>query len=408
MIDPRFGRGLAVVLTLVILGATLFPVTTNVTVTHGFCLFCGSRGVADAILNVMLFVPLGVALLWSGWSTRRAVLAGVALSASIELVQLLIPGRDTSAGDLLFNSLGILVGVLAVRFWSSWLTPDERQARRLAWAAAAAAMGVIGFTAYALQISLPRAAYYGQWTPVLGHLYPYKGRVLEASLGPLDIVPTGVIEDSDSARSLVLSGAPWTVRAVAGPRVPALASLVTIYDELKREIVLIGPDRDDLVYRRRRRTARLLLDQPDLRLIGALRDLVPGDTMEIAIWHRADGVCMSLNDSQRCGLGYSAGDGWALLLYPDELPAVLKQALGGLWIALLFLPAAYWSDEPRTAALTGALLLTGLIAIPELSGLHSARPVELIGAVVGLGAGFGLRRVLMRLLGSGHSVRVGL
>jgi len=261
------------------------------------------------------------------------------------------------------------------------------------------ALGVIGVTAYALQVSLPRSVYYGQWTPVLGHLYPYEGRVLEAYLGPMEIIPTGRLEDSDSVRTLVLADAPWKVTAVAGPNVPALASLVTIYDEQQRQITLIGPDRDDLVFRTRRRTARLLLDAPDLRLLGAFADVSPGDTLDIAVWHETTGTCLALGDHRSCGLGYSAGDGWALLLYPESLPAALKVALAGLWIALLFLPAIFWARGSRSTVAAAVVLLVGLPLVSVLGGLQWPGPVEYAGALAGMAVGFGLGRLVRRFFG---------
>ncbi|HET7351326.1 MAG TPA: VanZ family protein, partial [Marmoricola sp.] len=50
----------------------------------------------ERVLNVLLFVPLGVAgaLVRSRWPLARWVLLGVVLSGALEAVQATMPGRD--------------------------------------------------------------------------------------------------------------------------------------------------------------------------------------------------------------------------------------------------------------------------------------------------------------------------
>jgi glycopeptide antibiotics resistance protein len=72
----------------------------------------------NAIGNVLLFVPLGVVLSLRRWGGTSAVLAGLALSASIEIAQLLIPGRTTSTADVIWNTLGAAAGWTAAA--SAW------------------------------------------------------------------------------------------------------------------------------------------------------------------------------------------------------------------------------------------------------------------------------------------------
>lgn len=70
----------------------------------------------DQILNALLFVPLGAALalllprrLW--WV---AIGGGLALSATVEYVQASIPGRVPDVDDVLWNTVGTTIGVLAM------------------------------------------------------------------------------------------------------------------------------------------------------------------------------------------------------------------------------------------------------------------------------------------------------
>ncbi|WP_106814685.1 VanZ family protein [Microbacterium timonense] len=70
----------------------------------------------DQILNAVLFVPFGAAvalLLPRGWWWLAAAL-GAALSVGVEFAQASIPGRVPDADDVLWNTVGCAVGVVAV------------------------------------------------------------------------------------------------------------------------------------------------------------------------------------------------------------------------------------------------------------------------------------------------------
>jgi VanZ family protein len=64
--------------------------------------------------NVFMFIPIGMFLLLL--VGRRlwfvAILAGVALTVTIETVQLFLPDRVSDVSDIIANSVGTLIGVL--------------------------------------------------------------------------------------------------------------------------------------------------------------------------------------------------------------------------------------------------------------------------------------------------------
>jgi len=73
--------------------------------------------VSDVLGNILLFLPLGfvcAGALGGGRTAVRRLAAvgglGLALSISIEAIQLLIPGRATDVDDVIFNALGAVVG----------------------------------------------------------------------------------------------------------------------------------------------------------------------------------------------------------------------------------------------------------------------------------------------------------
>ncbi|MCC6774310.1 MAG: VanZ family protein, partial [Gemmatimonadaceae bacterium] len=131
-----------------------------------FCLSCSDLGGVDAVLNVLLFVPLGAALAAATGRWGASLAVPVALSLAIEFLQLtVITGRDASVLDLLTNATGGLIGALIVMRRRTLLTPAPRTARVLALGAAAAAVGVMASTAALLRPSVPRMGLWGQWMP---------------------------------------------------------------------------------------------------------------------------------------------------------------------------------------------------------------------------------------------------
>lgn len=71
---------------------------------------------AEMALNVAIFVPVGVLAALSIPRRRwpLALLAGLGLTAAIELLQLLQPDRISDPRDLVMNTAGTVVGVLLV------------------------------------------------------------------------------------------------------------------------------------------------------------------------------------------------------------------------------------------------------------------------------------------------------
>lgn len=72
----------------------------------------------DVVGNIIVFMPLGFGLVgaFQPANLRQtlwlAALAGFSLSLLIELIQLTIPSRTTDVDDLIFNTLGAILGAL--------------------------------------------------------------------------------------------------------------------------------------------------------------------------------------------------------------------------------------------------------------------------------------------------------
>jgi glycopeptide antibiotics resistance protein len=73
------------------------------------------EAVVGALGNMLLFVPLGVALALRRASIARVAATALFASAAVELVQLLVPGRTTSVDDVVFNVVGAVLGLAVTR-----------------------------------------------------------------------------------------------------------------------------------------------------------------------------------------------------------------------------------------------------------------------------------------------------
>lgn len=377
-----------------ILGATLAPVGTEFQPDFVSCILCGSRNWADAVSNLLLYAPLGAALVWNGRVGWRPVFSAFLLSACIELSQTIIPGRDPSLGDVTFNTLGAAAGQLGALLGRRWLVPDVPAAARCSLAAAALAAALFAFTGMLLAPEFSTTTLSIWYTPALPEMSWYHAHVLSTRIGAIPL-HTGPLMNTGDVRRSLMTGAPLRIEAVAGPPVPTLGPLV-MFEDGPTQVYLVGPDRADLVLRYHTRAARWGLDQPDIRLRGALATVRSGDTIRIDIRRHDVGYCLSLNSLQRCGLGYTIGSAWAMVLYPRHWPPWAHELLGALWVAGLALPVGLWSRRRVETVLAVALFGSAAALVPPLVALSATPGREWWGAALGWGAGVALQVVLRR------------
>ena len=129
-----------------ILVLTLLPSGSGPPFPFSYDLGVGRRWLADGILNLCLFVPLGLALGWNSRSRWTAIFSGFLLSTLVEMAQSFVPGRDPALSDIVFNTLGTIVGALLSRRPHVWLFPDGRTSRILASVAVVAVGAVMTTT----------------------------------------------------------------------------------------------------------------------------------------------------------------------------------------------------------------------------------------------------------------------
>lgn len=342
---------------------------------------------ADVARNLLLFLPLGALAAGARLEGRQVIAIGFLLSLAIELLQLAIPGRFGSPVDLVANTLGAGIGAALVMRWKAWFVPSDTRASALSLGASAAAAGLLLTASLLLQPDFPSTTYYSGFTLELGHLASYEGRVLEASVGTTELVSSGPVGESGALRDALASGAPWLVRAVAGPPPASLAPLVTVHDQYRREILLVGIDGSDLVIRNRTRAAGAGLESPTARFRGALRDTKPADVVTIRFTPNATGGHVALDEGPPEAVRFSAGRSWTLLVRSPVSAPQMEVMLDALFIAALLFPASYWARRRAICWLGLVGLLALLLALPSIGPLTRSLSFEWIGALGGVVGG---------------------
>jgi hypothetical protein len=175
-----------------------------------------------------------------------------------------------------------------------------------------------------------------------------------------------------------------------------LAPLLSIKDLEGREVLFLGVDRRDLVFRLRSRAEALRLDAPDIRAPGAER-LEGGSVLSVTVKRTPDGHCIEVQGWARCGLGFTIGAGWRFIVQSQGLPQTLDHPLRILWVSVMAFPAGYWA-RPRWESLVAmAVLLSGLLVPPFFTPLLPTPIDEFAAALAALVVGAATRRHFRRL-----------
>ncbi|MCL7979147.1 MAG: VanZ family protein [marine benthic group bacterium] len=371
----------AAILLLAVLVLTLAPVESTETAIPGTCIWCGHFALADAILNVILFVPLGLALGLRGRPAPwRAWLGLTLLAGAIEVVQIFLPGRFPTLSDVIANSTGAAIGLVIAGLWRRGIPVHARQARPLPLLAGFLAAVVCVVGTLLLRPDLPESTWFGQWTPDLGHYEHYPGQVLNVRIGSTE-VPGQKLENTPAVRSYLRAGESVRAQFVAGDGPPALAPIFSIYDGMEREIFVLGARDEDLVVRVRRRASDLRLRAPQ----SLFEDSAPvaGDTALVAASVGRREICLDPSP-ESCRSISPPGRGWSLLLGAAPTNR-LERLADGAWLALLFIPLGY-GFRPRAGWWSGlAIGLLGLATASVLGGGMAGG--DLLTTIAGAGAG---------------------
>ncbi|HJP60835.1 MAG TPA: VanZ family protein [Gemmatimonadaceae bacterium] len=398
----RLGRLLLLASLGVIAAATLTPQHGPLDTTP-YCIFCGSLGGVDFLLNVLLFGPLGVALAMRNWRAATALSAIVALSIGIEITQFFfITGRDASIGDVLANSCGGAIGYVVTRSFGTWHKPSYRAAFLLFSGWALFWLALQAAVSYSFTPEFPASRYYGQIARVFGYMAPFEGQVVSAKVDTI-AVPNFGYAKSAQLRAALQNGKTVATEVVPVGPTPKIAPILRIADAEKQEIAILAQDHTALVFAVRTGAQTLRLRPP----VYGMQNVFPSesgsrDTLKLA-GRNAGGVVTLSGHSIRGTVSrefvLSPATGWALI-YPGRWYLENTQweaVMGIVWIAVLVIPFGYWgslllraSPLNQKIVFIGALLLTlfvGLTWIPAHYGLRAASLSMWFSAAAGLACG---------------------
>jgi len=363
-----------------ILVGTLLP--TSYETTPGLCVLCGDRGLADALLNVALFVPLGIGGGRMGLSPFRLLLLGVGLSGLIETAQFFTPGRDASIGDIIMNGGGAFVGGLLGPYLETVFRPGPDPAKRLTILWGTAIVAHIWLLAALLEPRLP-----GE--PGQLDLYPpapdggyYDGTILAQRLDGAPVGSGAIVrwssgsEASPGRLDLDLESGKFrsSYRPFVGLTVPGdMAALLTL-----------GPVNSDLVLRLKRPIGRLRLTPADLWYAGGLSGLEEGDRFTASVWREGESFCLAIDERTRCGFGFTVGSAWAFLVPLGWGNGGLDRGLDALWLGLLLFPLGYWGRGIRIFGGVAVVVIGSAAVAPAVSQLLAAPFATLGGITAGL------------------------
>ncbi len=365
-------------------GGTAIPLTLE----SFLCVGCSERGLADIILNGLLFVPGGL-LLSVLVGPRRAVALCAGMTLGIEVIQITIPGRDPAFQDLLFNSLGGWTGARLLS--GSWTRSFQYSI---------AVVIAVSWLAPPLLL-LPRSDdtdLFGLWNPRLGSMGHYDGRVQEARVGGVE-TPSARLAESDEVRRALLGREAVEVSFLSGRPASSLSPIFMVSSEDRVIHLTIANLGNDLVVQRHTVARKLRLDQPSLRAIDALAGIPTGTPLDIALQQVEGDDCLTVAGRSDCRIAPTLSDGWAFLLAFTSAPERFRATLRVLWPTLLggllglvlggrtgalfgwVLAMAGWlvataSPDVRPTPLAAALLasasLAGALLRPQVESVLSA------------------------------------
>jgi len=303
------------------------------------CVWCSTRPAVDKILNLLMFVPGGVAL-GALVGMRRTILIGAALTIGIEALQMAIPGRHPSLADIVLNTAGAAAGA-----WLHRTGPSPGLLRACGVAAA-----VAWLAPSVLLAPTPRdSQLYAIWTPEFGGQPTYSGEVLGAELDGIDLRYR--LEESDAARAALSRRGTLELEFVVG-RQPAEPTYVFgLWDAEQNPNFTVTAHGTDLLVGWWSPARTLGLDHPPLTARDALAGRAVGDTVRVVVEHADGRWCVAVDAARDCSVSPGLKDGWALLLDASRLTPGSRKVLGAVWTLLVgvLVTVPLWSVRAAVA-----------------------------------------------------------
>jgi hypothetical protein len=347
---------------------------------------------------VLLFVPLGLALPRS-LPARTALLLVVLSTVSVEFAQYhWILGRDPSLRDILTNVAGGALGIWLARSWRRLLHPTVARSTRLALAAGAAWLIMVGISGALIRPSLPRSVYWGQWAAELGQFETWQGTLLDAAVNGQPL-PRGRSAESAALRSLLLGDSVLVeARIVLGTAPGRFAPIASVFDSEQREIFVLGQRGGKLAFGIRTGLRAVELGEVYVRM-DAFTGRQPGDTMLVSggvvrsVWVLQARHGATVSEAR---IPMSPGLLWSALLPFYFVLGPVMQFISAAWLGATIAPTGYFAGVGRhpvsRLGLAALLAVLGYSAAAFVPGLPLPSPVEYLGIVAGLAGGWQVGR----------------
>lgn len=371
------------------------------------CLICGSLGGVDFVLNVLLFMPLGVGAVMLFGRPPVAVVTGFLVTLTIEAIQWrLVPGRHASLGDLVANTTGSALGALLAVSGVRCIRATGGEAKRLSAGSALLASAVIGVTGALLRPVEPPGPQYVQWAPVRRGTVAFPGSLLsvalnDTSLKPADSLALDWIHDNLESE--------FTVRGQIespGIRTSRMAFILR-FASTNGEGLMLAQKGGKLLFRSHIAGAGLGLRSPIVALDNVFTESLYGDLDTILVEAISNRRAITVrsrhtDEASAVTMPRTVGFGWTLVsprevaLDPSWWPA------NALWLGALVFPVSFFS---RRASHTGhgnarslvlwmpiVLILVIVAGTSVALGLSVPGPGEWLGMLGGVATGWWIER----------------
>ena len=380
--------------------ATLVPLPGDQWLHAFWCIRCG--GGADPVellLNVALFVPLGLALRASHTRASLALATIVATTIGVELLQyFVVVGRDGSIRDCISNTAGgtaaFFIQPAAGALWRA----DGRPSTKLAWGAAILWIAHAALASVLFRPAETSHRYFGQTAPRLAQFATFHGVVQDARVdgarvpdGPLGPDLEGVVRTREW---LSLTARVWPGRPTENT-----APIVAIADGDANEIAILAQHHTSVEFQSRVAAQNVGLFAPAVVLDDAIDWAGPSSGDAVTLEGLRVGYRLTLRASEphRAGriatLTLSPSLGWALWWRAGFPGRMTLWWATWVWLAAPVALMVFWSDAADASArwtrfLPAAMaVLGGEVIVPWLTGSGGFRWTEAGAAIVGLSVG---------------------
>jgi len=401
----------AIALSVVVIGALTLrpgrPPGLLAVIPPWSCIVCGTDGAADALLNVLLFVPLGVSLALGGLTTGAGAVIVVLTTAAIEVAQAtVIPFRYAALGDVVWNTLGGLLGMLIAPRWRTLLAPGARLAWCFATGALTVFIAVLATSLLALRPSIPRhPARILEFGPCR-HPAPDSGAWLpdfrygDVAVARGEVVPPDALVRAWERGALRVTG-------VTNPgSCETIHALVSSDSAAPDEWAGFNRGAMSVTFRIRLRAADLRLRQPWVTVPVRYVDLFETTTAQVEGRYARGRLVVGVRGASGDAWAeapLSMGVGWTLL-YPFARALNVSSVLMNVaWLSVLALPLGFYLTATLRSGVGGERCATGrgVLALPLLAcatlvagdflAVGTVVPANLGAAALGLLAGAALQ-----------------